>query len=168
MLGLLTLWRDSHNRDVIRCQLLKRCDQIKRLLIMVITHCRPMTSYGDKDRGQRWLKQWLVAWRAPSHHLNQSRLIIDGRLWRSSYPFSHKVLKKSICQGIMKNTLLELILDVSWVSNLNRLWNCYNNLVKLFCAQMEEWCFKGNRQKECPLFITWKFTIPKPSGSPSF
>ena len=28
----------------------------------VLTHCGLMTPYGDRDLGQHWLRQWLVAW----------------------------------------------------------------------------------------------------------
>ena len=29
----------------------------------LLTHCGPVTPYGDRDLGQHWLRQWLVAWR---------------------------------------------------------------------------------------------------------
>ena len=28
-----------------------------------LTHCGPVTSYGDRDLGQHWLRYWFVAWR---------------------------------------------------------------------------------------------------------
>ena len=28
-----------------------------------LTHCGPVTRYGDIDLGQHWFRQWLVAWR---------------------------------------------------------------------------------------------------------
>ena len=28
-----------------------------------LTHCSLVTPYGDRDMGQHWLRQWLVAWR---------------------------------------------------------------------------------------------------------
>ena len=32
-------------------------------MLILLTHCGLLTSYGDRDLGQHWLRKWLVAWR---------------------------------------------------------------------------------------------------------
>ena len=43
---------------------------------MLLTHCTLVTPCGIIKLGQHWLRWWLVACSAPSHHLNQWLLIV--------------------------------------------------------------------------------------------
>ena len=76
-----------------------------------LTHCGLMTPYGDKDLGQHWLRQWLVAWR----HQAITWTNVDLPSVRSI--------------GIHLSTILQEILQpsitkISWkITSLKFLWN---------------------------------------------
>ena len=45
---------------------------------------RPRYAYMGQYPNQHWFRQWLVAWTAPSHYLNQCRDIVHWRLRNNS------------------------------------------------------------------------------------
>ena len=69
----------------------RRYYKILQLLVFIsfdtiLTHCGLVTSCGDIDLGQHWLRWWLVCClTAPSHYQNQCWLFITNRLSGMSF-----------------------------------------------------------------------------------
>ena len=65
--------------------------------IWYISACITTTPNGTINLGQLWLRQWLVAWMAPSQHLNQCWLIIKST-HRHSFQWSFNRIVTSFIQ----------------------------------------------------------------------
>ena len=87
-----------------------------------LTHCGPVTSYGNIDLGQHWLRQWLVAWR----HQAITWAIDDLSAVRSCdihvRSFSYEDLMTPIRKSRLLIAFLKLHQDVTGTNELMA-WN---------------------------------------------
>ena len=75
--------------------------------VIMLTHCGLVTPYGDRDLGQHWLRQWLVAWL----HQAITWTNVDLSSVRSSgvhlRPISQEIPQPSVTEISLKITCLK-------------------------------------------------------------
>ena len=86
-----------------------------------LTHCGLVTPYGDRDLGQHWLRQWLVAWR----HQAITWIKVDLSIVKSSgihlMAISQEIPQPQITEIRVKITSLKFRSNLPGANELNRL-----------------------------------------------
>ena len=94
----------------------------------VLTLRGTVTSYGDIDLCQQWIRQWLVAWWFQSITRTSGDLSSVGFFGAHLRPISQEVIKISILKrGVWKNTPVKLLQDSPVASEIK--WNKINYML---------------------------------------
>ena len=86
------------------------------------------------ESGQHWFRQWLVAFSAPSHYLNQCCVIVNWTLGKKLLGKFNQNIKLSIHENASENIVCEradILSRGRWVEHLP--WTSIEECIPRFC-----------------------------------
>ena len=77
--------------------------------LVLVNSLRPSDAYRRQWITHHWFRQWLVAWSAPSHYLNQYWNIVNSNLWNKL----QWNLKRNSCIFIQENAFESVVCETA-------------------------------------------------------